>query len=74
MAEGDNGWLVWVGLAVAAAIGVGAVVALAVFGPGASSGAAVQSVYEDSLHNHEVITYTDRRGRRQTITVDREVR
>ena len=75
MADGDTDWLWWVGLGAAALVGVVAVVALAMFGPApAESGAAVQSVYEDSgLQNHETITYTDRRGRPRTIVIDRQV-
>jgi hypothetical protein len=38
---------------------------------------AVQGVYEDTsgalLQNHEIITYTDRRGRQRTVVIDRQV-
>ena len=72
----ENDWLVWLGVGVAAVIAiVGAAFLFAPQGQ-AESGLAVQSVYEErgeSLSNSETISFTDRRGRRRTIQIDREV-
>jgi len=73
----DNDWLVWLGVGIAAVVAamIGAAFLFAPQGQ-AESGLAVQSVYEEraeSLTNSETITFTDRRGRRRTIQIDREV-